>query len=74
MYKYLTYYEPIMDGFICPATVSYEHLKKVLPHRRRDIRLIPHGIPDAGDSPPKFDGGEYGSSTTAPRGGAEERL
>ena len=58
MYKYLTYYEPIMDGFICPATVSYEHLKKVLPHRRRDIRLIPHGIPGAGDSPPKFDGGE----------------
>src|SRR6266853_272585 len=58
MYKYLTYYEPIMDGFICPATVSYDNLRKVLPHRRRDIRLIPHGIPDPGDSPPRFDGGE----------------
>ena len=58
MYKYLTYYEPIIDGFICPASVSYEHLMKALPHRRQDIRLIPHGIPDAGDSPAQFHGGE----------------
>ena len=58
MYKYLSYYEPIIDGFVCPASVSYEHLRKVLPHRREDIRLIRHGIPDAGDAPANFDGGE----------------
>jgi glycosyltransferase involved in cell wall biosynthesis len=38
-------FEHVVDVFICHNTVIYDELSQLLPHRRKNIVYLPHGVP-----------------------------
>ncbi len=56
-YGLLRHYRGIIHGYACPSQKTFATLRRLLPDRTADVRLVPHGVPVPDQPAPAYAGG-----------------